>query len=87
MFDSVPHLLPDFETGSLKSSLSSIVVDQGLSNWYRLQKVVIEESCGNQLPLMSHKGHALGPLFIYLGDLCTCITHSSVKLYTDDVAL
>ena len=64
VFDLVPHLSPDFETESLKSSLSSIAVDQGLLT-DRLQKVVIGESYGNQLPLMSNKSHVLGSLYIF----------------------
>ena len=89
-FDSVPHL-------RLLLKLESLGIHGQVLQWIRaflsdrLQRVVIGGSCSSWRSVYSGvpQGSVLDPLLflLYVDDLYTCVTHSSVKLFADDVVL
>ena len=89
-FDSVPHC-------RLLLKLESLGIGGKLLSWLeyfltkRFQRVVIDGSYSEWLPVRSGvpQSSILGPLLflLYLDDIHYTISHSSIQMFADDVAL
>ena len=89
-FDSVPHK-------SLLLKLECLGIRGNLLSWLehfltkRLQRVVINGTFSDWLPVLSGvpQGSVLSPLLflLYVDDIYLCVSHSSVQMFADDIAL
>ena len=89
-FDSVPHtrLLFKLEYLEIRGNLLS-----WLGHFLQkcFQRVVINGTFSDWLPVLSGvpQGSVLGPLLflLYVDDIHRCVSHSSVQMFADDIAL
>ena len=89
-FYSVPHSL-------LLLKLENLGIRGNLLSWLkyfltrRFQRVIINGAFSEWLPLLSGvpQGSVLGPLLflLYIDDIHHCVSHCSIQMFADDIAL